>query len=97
MAEIYETETKRLNEAVRRNPKRFPSDFCFQLTEKEADILRSQIAISSSNHGGRRYLPYGFTREGANMLSAVLHTDIQKQQALETGMSVDRKVLSRPA
>jgi len=46
--------------------------FCFQLTEKEADILRSQIATSSLNHGGRRYLPYGFTREGANMLSEFL-------------------------
>jgi hypothetical protein len=83
LAEIYETETKRVNEAVRRNPKRFPSDFCFQLTEKEADILRSQIATSSLNHGGRRYLPYCFSREGANMLSTVLHTDVAIDRSIQ--------------
>jgi hypothetical protein len=83
LSEIYETETRRVNEAVKRNPKRFPSDFCFQLTEKEADILRSQIATSSLNHGGRRYLPYGFTREGANMLSTVLHTDIAIDRSIQ--------------
>jgi len=53
-----------LNEQYRRNRKRFPEDFAFQLTVKEANSLRSQIATSSS-HGGRRYRPYAFTEHGA--------------------------------
>jgi hypothetical protein len=82
LAALYEVPTKRLNEAVRRNPGRFPADFMFQLTRKEVrdfrlhiglSDLRSQIATSS--HGGRRYLPYVFTEQGVAMLSSVLNTD----------------------
>jgi len=54
LAELYEVETKRLNEQVRRNIKRFPSDFMFQLTIQEVANLKSQFATSSSAHGGRR-------------------------------------------
>jgi len=57
LAFLYEVEVKRLNEAVKRNIKRFPEDFMFQLTQEEWDNLRSQFATSRDNHGGRRYLP----------------------------------------
>src|SRR5947207_15633864 len=64
---IYGVTTKRLNEQLRRNRSRFPSDFAFQLTTKELTNLRSQIATSSF-HGGRRYRPWVFTEHGALML-----------------------------
>ncbi len=54
LAELYEVPTRRLNEQVKRNIGRFPSDFMFQLTAGETDNLRSQIATSSSAHGGRK-------------------------------------------
>jgi len=66
LAELYGTETRRLNEQVKRNIKRFPKDFCFQLTQEEYSILRSQFA-TSRRHGGRRYMPYVFTEHGALM------------------------------
>jgi phage regulator Rha-like protein len=72
LAALYEVPTKRPNEAVRRNLDRFPEDFMFQLTEEELENLRSQIATSSSNHGGRRFQPYAFTEHGVAMLSSVL-------------------------
>src|SRR5947209_889012 len=73
LAELYGVKTKRLNEAVRRNRARFPSDFMFQLSAEEARYLRSQFATSSSDsYGGRRYLPYAFTEQGVAMLSSVL-------------------------
>ena len=73
LAELYGVKTKRLNEAVRRNRARFPSDFMFQLNAEEARNLRSQSATSSSGgYGGRRYLPYAFTEQGVAMLSSVL-------------------------
>ena len=78
IAEKYEIETKKLNQAVKRNIERFPKNFCFQLTEIEFENLRSQFVTSSlkkSNYGGRRYLPYAFTEQGVAMLSAVLHSD----------------------
>ncbi len=73
LANLYEVPTKRLNEAVRRNLARFPSDFMFQLNEEELDNLRSQTATSS--HGGSRYLPYAFTEHGVAMLSSVLSSE----------------------
>jgi hypothetical protein len=73
LAEIYQVTTKRLNEAVKRNPDRFPGDFMFQLTPVESENLRSQIATSS--YGGRRYLPYAFTEHGVAMLSSVLNSE----------------------
>jgi hypothetical protein len=65
LAKLYGTSTKRLNEQVRRNSKRFPSDFMFQLTEQEVAALRSQNATSKgTGRGGRRYLPLAFTEQG---------------------------------
>lgn len=75
LASLYHVETKRLNERVKRNQNRFPDSFCFQLTREEFDNLRSQFA-TSSEYGGRRYLPYVFTESGIAMLSAVLNTDV---------------------
>ena len=72
LAELYDVETCRLNEQVKRNIDRFPADFMFQLSQKEFENLKSQIATSS--WGGRRKLPYAFTEQGA-MLSGVLHSD----------------------
>jgi phage regulator Rha-like protein len=73
LAELYEVQTKRLNEQVARNRRRFPDDFMFQLAEEEVNLLRSQIA--TSKRGGRRYLPYVFTQEGVAMLSSVLNSE----------------------
>jgi hypothetical protein len=73
LARIYGVPTKRLNEQVRRNARRFPSDFLFRLTSVEAANLRSQIATSSL-HGGRRFLPYVFTENGAIMAANVLNS-----------------------
>lgn len=79
LALLYNVETKRLNESVKRNAKRFPESFCFQLTEDEYVDLRSQFATSNTENatskGGRRYLPYAFTEQGIAMLSAVLRSD----------------------
>jgi hypothetical protein len=72
LAVLYGVVTGALNRAVRRNTSRFPTDFMFQLTADEANILKCQIGISSSGHGGRRRsLPYAFTEEGVAMLSSV--------------------------
>jgi len=57
---------------VARNRKRFPADFAFQLTDDELAALRSQLVISNTGRGGRRYLPYAFTEQGVAMLSSVL-------------------------
>ena len=77
LALLYQVETKRLNERVKRNSARFPESFCFQLTKEEYDSLRSQIATSSEDeYGGRRYLPYVFTESGIAMLSAILRSDV---------------------
>lgn len=74
LAEIYGTTTKKLNQAAKRNPRRFPDDFCFQLTKDEVNFLRSQI-VTFQWLQDVRYLPWAYSREGANMLSAVLYTD----------------------
>ena len=73
LATLYEVETKRLKEAVKRNIERFPEDFMFELTKDEFDNLRSQIA--SSSYGGMRYLPFAFTEQGVAMLSGVLKSE----------------------
>ena len=73
LAALYGVETKRLNEQVKRNMARFPSDFMFQLSKDELDILKSQFATSS--WGGRRTPPYAFTRDGIAMLSSVLNSE----------------------
>lgn len=73
LAALYEVETKRLKEAVKRNIERFPEDFMFELTKDEFDNLRTQIATSS--YGGTRYLPFAFTEQGVAMLSGVLKSE----------------------
>ena len=72
LAELYGVETKVLKQAVKRNMKRFPSDFMFELSKEEFTNLRSQIVTSS--WGGARYLPMAFTEQGVAMLSSVLRS-----------------------
>lgn len=85
LAMLYQVETKRLNEAVKRNIARFPEEFCFQLTEEEAESLRSQIATLDKNVGRgkhRKYLPFAFTEQGISMLSTVLRSDTAIQVSI---------------
>ena len=85
LATLYQVTTKRLNEQVRRNKNRFPSEFMFRLTAEEYEYLRSQNATSSEDnaHGGRRYMPYAFTEQGIAMLSAVLKSDIAVEVSIK--------------
>jgi hypothetical protein len=77
LAEMYSVPTSRLNESVKRNSSRFPEDFMFQLSEKEALMAsRSQIAILKKGSGSNiKYLPYAFTEQGVAMLSSVLRSE----------------------
>jgi len=86
LAELYGVEVKKLNQQVKRNSRRFPDDFVFRLSTGEAANLRSQIVTSSSNHGGRRHLPYAFTEHGAIMAASVLNS----QRAVEMSIFVVR-------
>lgn len=81
---LYDVETKRLNEQVKRNLSRFPEDFMFQLTESEFKNLKSQIATSS--WGGNRKPPYAFTEHGVLMLSSVLNSE----HAIQTNIQIMR-------
>ena len=74
LAELYGVEVKRLNETVKRNIERFPSDFMFQLKQDEWNILRSQIATANQNTSKVRFFPYVFTEHGILMLSNVLNS-----------------------
>ncbi len=82
LAEMYQVETKVLNQAVKRNIERFPEQFRFQLTSEELEDLKSQI-VTSNGHGGRRTLPYAFTEQGVAMLSAVLRSKIAIQVSIQ--------------
>jgi hypothetical protein len=84
LAEMYGVATKRLNEQLKRNIKRFPKDFMFLLTEKETQNLRSQNATSS--WGGNRRTPNAFTEQGVAMLSSILNSDT----AIEVNISIIR-------
>jgi hypothetical protein len=86
MNQIDPPRVGRLNEAVKRNEDRFPSDFTFQLTKAEFENLKSQIAISSSKWGGRRHAPYVFTEQGVAMLSSVLRS----KRAIEVNIAIMR-------
>jgi hypothetical protein len=86
LAELYGVSVKRLNEQIKRNPKRFPPDFLFTVTRAEYDNLRSQNATSNSGHGGRRYLPNAFTEHGAIMAASVLNS----RRAIEMSIFVVR-------
>ena len=88
LAELYEVETRTLNQTVKRNIKRFPSDFMFQLSNKEFDNLMSQIVISS--WGGTRKLPYAFTEHGITMLASVLRSE----RAIEINIQIVRAFIA---
>lgn len=75
LAMLYGVETRTLNQAVRRNIKRFPEDFMFQLTKEEMDNWKSQIVISKKEKMGLRKRPYAFTENGVAMLSSVLNSE----------------------
>ncbi|MFZ1372003.1 MAG: ORF6N domain-containing protein [Ferruginibacter sp.] len=86
LANLYEIETKVLNQAVNRNIRRFPKDFMFQLTKSEFEDLRVQFEtldnnplrsqfVTSKGRGGNRYLPYAFTEQGVAMLSGIINSD----------------------
>jgi len=74
LAALYQVEVKVLNQAVKRNRARFPEDFMFRLTDREAAALRSQIVTAKVGRGGRRTPPYVFTEQGVAMLSSVLRS-----------------------
>jgi hypothetical protein len=84
LAKMYQVETKRLKESVRRNIRRFPEDFMFELSTEEWAVLRSQFA--SSSWGGQRYNPYAFTEQGVAMLSSVLNSEV----AIDINISIMR-------
>ena len=105
LAELYQVETKRLNEQVKRNSGRFPEDFMFQINDEEFENLRSHFATSSEKHGGRRYLPYAFTEQGIAMLSGVLRSEkavqvniaimrafVQMREAMLSNKDMARKI-----
>ncbi len=86
LAELYGVPVRQLNQQVKRNRERFPTDFMFQLTAKEDGALRSQIVISKKGRGGRRYPPYAFTEHGAIMAATVLNS----KRAIEMSVFVVR-------
>ena len=86
LADLYGVELRSLNQAVKRNSGRFPSDFMFQLTDEEWNSLRSQFVISKSSRGGRRYAPYAFTEQGVSMLSSVINSE----RAIEVNINIMR-------
>ena len=111
LAVLYETETKALNLAVKRNIKRFPQDFMFQLTHTEFENLRFQIETlekrenplrlqneTSKGRGGTRYLPYAFTEQGVAMLSGILNSDkaISMNIAIMRAFVEIRRVVLKP-
>ncbi len=86
LAKLYGVTTGRLNEQVKRNIKRFPGDFAFQLNQEEFDSLISHIATSNAGRGGRRKPPWVFTEQGIAMLSGILHSE----RAIEVNISIMR-------
>ena len=88
LADIYGYEVKRLNEQVKRNNRRFPEDFLFQLNREEVELVKSQFATSRNEtffegqDGGRRKLPYAFTEQGIYMLATVLKGELAEQQSI---------------
>lgn len=86
LARLYHVETKRINEAVRRNPNKFPERFCFKITSEEFQFLRSQIATLNKYNSNRghniKYLPYAFTEQGVAMLATILKSDVAIQVSI---------------
>ena len=102
LAQLYEVETRVFNQAVKRNLKRFPADFMFQLTELEFECLISQSVTSKQGRGGRRKLPLVFTEHGAIMAASVLNSERAVQMSVYVvrafvqlrELMVDHKVLA---
>jgi phage regulator Rha-like protein len=86
LAELYEVPTKRLKEQVRRNRRRFPTDFMFELSNEEFEFLRSHFATSKVGRGGTRYKPFAFTEQGVSMLSSILTSD----RAIDVNIAIVR-------
>jgi hypothetical protein len=86
LAQLYDVETKALNQAVKRNIKRFPEDFMFRLTPKEVEIMRSQIVTASQKKRNATITPYAFTEQGVAMLSGILNSD----KAINVNISIMR-------
>jgi hypothetical protein len=87
LAELYETETKRLKEAVRRNIERFPSDFMFELTRDEYNSLRTQFATLEKGRGRySKFNPFAFTEQGVAMLASVINSP----KAIQVNISIVR-------
>ncbi len=87
LAELYQVTTGNLNKAVKRNIRRFPPDFMFQLTKEEWGALRFQIGILKTPRGAHtKYLPYAFTEQGLAMLSGILNSDV----AIDVNISIMR-------
>ena len=89
LAQMYGTETKVLKQAVKRNIKRFPTDFMFELNKEEFEFLRSQI-VTSNQRGGTRYMPFAFTEQGVAMLSSILNSEV----AIEINISIMRAFIA---
>ena len=85
LALLYGVETKVLKQGVKRNIRRFPVDFMFELTQEEFNCLRSQI-VTSNKRGGIRYMPFAFTEQGVAMLSSIL----KSETAIEINISIIR-------
>ena len=90
LAELYQVETKALNQAVKRNIDRFPEDFMFQLSNEEFDNWRSQFVTSKSDKMGLRRAPYAFTEQGVSMLSSVLKSKV----AIDISVKIIRTFVS---
>jgi hypothetical protein len=86
LAQLYGVKTKALKQAVRRNPKRFPQDFMFELTKEEFENWRSQFVTSNRDKMGLRYRPMAFTEQGVAMLSSVLNSE----RAIEVNIAIMR-------
>ncbi len=86
LAKLYGVTTGNLNKAVKRNERRFPEDFMFQLTPDEYETLKFQIGIANEGKGGRRTPPFAFTEQGVAMLASVLHTE----RAIDINVSIMR-------
>ena len=93
LAMLYGTQTRVLVQAVKRNLRRFPADFMFQLSREEFQALRSQPGFSRQQRGGRRHMPYAFTEQGVAMLSSVLHSE----EAVEVNIEIMRAFVRRRA
>ena len=87
VAMLYNYETKKVNQAVKRNIDRFPERFCFQLTEKELEVMWSQIVTTSkledNKYRSKKYLPYVFTEQGIAMLSGILKSEVAIQVSIK--------------